>query len=88
MGGAKKLTITFKGKDQGWGDQKGQVAISVDKKDPDSEFKTPEHWWELDYKGMKAVWHSDNMEHEWVRYKKKFRSDSDLIEAMDDEDED
>jgi hypothetical protein len=39
MGGAKKLTITFKGKDQGWGDQAGQVAISVDKKDPDSDFR-------------------------------------------------
>jgi hypothetical protein len=37
---------------------------------------------------MKAVWISDNMEHEWERYKKKFTSDSDLIEAMDDEDED
>lgn len=88
MGGAKKLTITFKGKDQGWGNQKGQVAISVDKKDPDSDFRRIGEWDEFDYKGMKAVWVSDNMEHEWERYKKKFTSDSDLIEAMDDEDED
>lgn len=48
MGGAKKLTISFKGKDQGWGNQKGQVAISVDKKDPDCEFRSIGEWDEFD----------------------------------------
>jgi len=36
---------------------------------------------------MKACWMSDILGHEWESYKKKFDSKSELIEAMDDDDE-
>lgn len=88
MGGARKLTLSFKGKDQGWGNQKGQVALSVDKRDPDTDFKSIGEYEGFEYKGMKGVWFSEVLDHDWVDVKETFSKDSVLIQAMDDDDED
>mmetsp|Transcript_359 Transcript_359/g.322 ORF Transcript_359/g.322 Transcript_359/m.322 type:complete len:96 (-) Transcript_359:345-632(-) len=87
MGGARKIYFFFKGKDQGWGNQKGKVAISVDKRDRDMKSRKIEG--EFDYKGMKACWISPTLGHDMEEYDIKFDIDGDdgLIRAMEDEDD-